>query len=98
MNLSTDTAEPNPHDDDADGVDDRLEVVLAAALGVALVPVARRVTGAAWRVVTGKPAPQGTDEDWQVAMLWGAVAGAGAGVARTVAARQAKRVARRRRG
>lgn len=85
------------HDRDQDGVDDRVEMLLAAALGIALMPVAQRVTAAAWRLVTGKPAPQGADDDWQVAVLWGAVAGAGAGIARTLASRQARAFARRRR-
>lgn len=87
------------HDRDADGQDDRLEMVLAAVFALAAASVARKATGRIWRAATGRTPPTGVHEagsSLAVIMLWGALAGAATGAAHALAERQAKHIVRSR--
>lgn len=87
-------------DRDDDGVDDRLEMLLTALFALAAASVARKVTGRIWKATTGRTPPaSGKDGnvDLTVIVMWGALAGATAGVAKALAERQARRIAQSRR-
>jgi hypothetical protein len=99
--LSDFTSEQGqPHDRDADGQDDRLEMLLTGVFALAAASVARKVAGELWKATTGRTPPSGGKDEranLKVIILWGAMAGAAAGVARAVAERQAVKVAHSRR-
>jgi Protein of unknown function (DUF4235) len=88
------------HDRDADGMDDRLEMLLTGVFAMAAASVARKVASGIWKASTGRTPPQGGKDgraDLGVIILWGAMAGAAAGIARAVAERQAAKIAQSRR-
>jgi hypothetical protein len=87
------------HDRDSDGMDDRLEMVLAAVFALVAASVARKATGRIWQAATGRTPPTGDREagaSLGVIMLWGAFAGAATGAAHALAGRQAKTIVRSR--
>jgi hypothetical protein len=87
-------------DRDADGVDDRLEMVLTGVFAMVAASVARKVAGEVWKATTGRTPPTNAKDgktDLKVIIMWGAMAGAAAGIARAVAERQAGRVVQARR-
>lgn len=86
-------------DHDEDGVDDRLEMLLTAVFALAAASIARKAARGVWKATTGRTPPNSAKDgsvDISVIVLWGAVAGATAGVAKALAERQGARIARAR--
>jgi hypothetical protein len=83
-------------DDNQNGIDDRFELVLTAAMTLAAAAAAKRVAAVAWRAATGRTPPAGgkdANANAAVVLLWGAALGAAAGAARMLAEREAGRIA-----
>ena len=86
----------------ADKMDDSdaFEKMLVLGLGLLAASVARKAASAVWTASTGRKPPSVEDDRGTatVVLLWGAAVGAAVGAARLIAQRQARSIARKRRG